>query len=608
MSTESSSTLQTFDQIWLPGWSLARSRSRDRLRALGAKDFCRSLQARSANGRSQSQRDAGECVGELFGLRNRSAERARGVQTCLMDSGGGSSIRFAELLAALSLATDLANGFPAEKGLRNCLLAVLIGQDLGLGEEELADVYYFGLLRSVGCTSFAFEEAAAVGDDRNFRSTFAGLDSSRPSDILRRAVTGLGAGAGIIGRARAVGGFLAGGKEFQVAMSQANCEAGARLAQRVGIGGHVPAALAQVHERWDGKGIPNGVAGEDLELCARIGMLAHDVTVHRVTRTREEVRAMVRERAGGQHDPQIAGAFLGRSEEMLDRIESGSAWEAVMALEPSSSPWLPDSRTDAVCRALADFTDLKSPYMLGHSTGVAELAEAAAGALGLPPAEVAAVRRASLLHDLGRASVSNAIWEKPGPLSPAEWERVRLHGYYTERVLGVSPSLRRLARLAGSHHERLDGSGYFRGDPAALQTQQVRLIAAADAYHAKTEPRPHRPALPPAEAALWLAREAAEGRLDTDAVRAVLGSAGQPPAPWRRTLPAGLSEREAQVLRLAARGTPNKAIAAALFISENTVKTHMRHIQEKVGLSTRAGLALFAMEHDMFRPNNHPPG
>src|SRR5579864_2260236 len=145
-------------------------------------------------------------------------------------------IRLVEMLAALSLATDLANGFPLEKGLRNCLLAFLIGRDMGLKEDELADVYYFGLLRSVGCTSFAYEEALATGDDRNFRNSFAGLDSSQPADMMRRAFTRLGKGSGVAGRARAISGFVAGGRGFVMGMGAANCEAGTRLAAGMGMG------------------------------------------------------------------------------------------------------------------------------------------------------------------------------------------------------------------------------------------------------------------------------------------------------------------------------------------------------------------------------------
>jgi len=260
---------------------------------------------------------------------------------------------------------------------------------------------------------------------------------------------------------------------------------------------------------------------------------------------------------------------------------------------------LPGSRIDDTARAFADFTDLKSPYTLGHSTGVAKLAEAAARKLGCADTDVAAVRRAALMHDLGRASVSNGIWDKADRLTTAEWERVRLHPYYTERVLEKAPALRPLVRLAGGHHERLDGSGYHRGDPAALLPLPSRIIAAADAYHAMTEVRPHRAPLTPEAAAQELVREVSAGRLDRDAVDAVLDASGQRAPLPKRAWPSGLSEREIDVLRLAVRGRSNRQMAGELFISEETVKTHLRHVYEKVGFSSRAGLAIFAMENDL---------
>lgn len=508
-------------------------------------------------------------------------------------------IRLGELLAALSLATDLANGFPMEKGLRNCLLAFLIGRELGLAGDELADVYYFGLLRSIGCTSYAYEEALVTGDDVNFRNSFAGLDSSQPADLMRRSFTRLGKGQGLGRRVRAIRGFVAGGRAFAMGMSAANCEAGARLAERMGMGKSVSRALNQVHERWDGKGIPCAVAGENVQVAARIGCFAHDVTVHRVEESRDEVCKMVRRRSGAQHDPRVVGAFLKHSDELLDVIESDSVWDAVLEAEPEPRPWLPESRIDDTARAFADFTDLKSPYTLGHSTGVATLAESAARRLGCADSDVTAVRRAALLHDLGRASVSNGIWDKPDRLNAAEWERVRLHPYYTERVLEKAPALRPLARMSGGHHERLDGSGYHRGDPAALLPLTSRILAAADAYHAMTEMRPHRRPLTPEAAAQELTKEVTAGHLDRDAVNGVLSAAGQRTQVARREWPAELTDREVDVIRLAVRGRTNRQMASELFVSEDTIKTHMRHVYEKVGFSSRAGLALFAMENDL---------
>jgi HD-GYP domain-containing protein (c-di-GMP phosphodiesterase class II) len=511
------------------------------------------------------------------------------------------SVRLAEILAALSLATDLANAFPIEKALRNCLLAVQLGQRLGINGQALSDVYYFSLLRSIGCTSYAYEEALAVGDDQNFRNTFAGLDSANRTDVLRRALSRLGEQAGPVGRARAIGGFLARAPRLIQGMAAGNCEAGSRLAERLGLSRGVRAALAEVHERWDGAGIPGHLAGKELTIAARIGVLCHDVTVQSATATRDEVRQMVRRRAGGEHDPEVAAAFLSESDELLNGIEAGSVWDAALEAEPEPRPWIPASRLDEVTRAFADFADLKSPYTLGHSSGVADLAESAIKRLGATESDAASLRRAGQLHDLGRVSVSNAVWDRRAPLSPADWERVRLHPYYSERLLDRSPVLRPYARLAGAHHERLDGSGYHRGSPAALLPRAARVLAVADAFHAMTEPRPYRAALEATIAKRQLQRAVTEGRLDEEAVGAVLAAAGQHAERARREWPAQLTDREVDVLRLVVIGRHNREIASQLFISQETVRTHVRHIYEKVGLSSRAGLALFAMEHDLIR-------
>ena len=224
---------------------------------------------------------------------------------------------------------------------------------------------------------------------------------------------------------------------------------------------------------------------------------------------------------------------------------------------------------------MGDFTDLASPYLVSHSGDVADLAAAAAGRCGLGAAEVVDVRRAGLLHDLGRVAVPVRIWQKGGPLTADEWERVRLHPYYTERVLTHSAFLSELAPVASSHHERLDGSGYHRGLGAAILGMPARLLAAADAYHAMTEPRRHRAPLSPEQAAETLGEECRAGLYDADAVAAVLEAAGQQVP--RIARPAGLTQREAEVIALLARGLQTKQIAAVLGISAKTADRHIEH-------------------------------
>jgi HD-GYP domain-containing protein (c-di-GMP phosphodiesterase class II) len=277
-------------------------------------------------------------------------------------------------------------------------------------------------------------------------------------------------------------------------------------------------------------------------------------------------------------------------------------WDAVAHAPEGGAP-LRGEGLDRACRAVAYFADLKSTHTLEHSTGVAELAEAAAWRLGMDEEGAAALRRAALLHDLGRVGVSTGIWDLPGALSESQWERVRLHPYYTQRALARAEGLGPLALVAAAHHERLDGSGYPGAASAAGLSMPARVLAAADAFHAMGESRAHRGPLEPARAAEELERDARSGRLDADAVAAVLAAAGQRSAQRaaRREWPAGLSEREVEVLRLIARGASNREAAERLGISPKTVGHHVQHVYAKIGVSTRAGAAVFAMEHDLLR-------
>jgi HD-GYP domain-containing protein (c-di-GMP phosphodiesterase class II) len=253
-----------------------------------------------------------------------------------------------------------------------------------------------------------------------------------------------------------------------------------------------------------------------------------------------------------------------------------------------------ETRLDAVLEAFADFVDLKSPFTVGHSRALAELVATAA-----PPEDRATLRRTALVHDLGRVSVPNGIWDKPSRLTEGEWERVRLHSYYSERILGRLYALRPMAMLAGMHHERADGSGYHRGSARADIPPGARVLAAADAYQAMTQPSAHRPALELARAAQELEAMVSSDRLDRDAVNSVLSAAGHVVKQARTEWPAGLTDREVEVLRVICRGGTKKQVASMLSISPSTVDHHVRHIYEKAGVQSRAGATLFALEHDL---------
>lgn len=506
--------------------------------------------------------------------------------------------RLAELLGALSLACDLGNDFPLEKGLRNTLLSVELARRLELASGEIATVYYVGLLRFIGCASYAHETSQVFADDNAMRGALAPVDFRYPVEALKQ-VTKLGRGP--LDRVRAAVKLMTKGERLGEGLQRTDCEVMMRGATRMGMPAAVARGLGDVHERWDGKGKPRQLAGEAIELAARILVIAHQAELHARLGGRAAACAMIERGAGGWFDPTIARCFLAHADELLAALDAPSVWDAVLAAEPAPHVHVTAARIEEIARVFAELTDLKCTFTLGHSLGVAELAAAAAQRAGLAECEVAALRLAGLLHDVGRLSVPTGIWNKRGPLSRSEWERVRLHAYQAERVLAQTPLLADISQLAGSHHERLDGSGYHRGAPAAQLAMPARLLAAADAYHALCEDRPHRPAFAADAAAAELQRMTQAGTLDRDAVRAVCEAAGHRVKKRTGGWPAGLSDREVEVLRLLARGRSEKQIAKALFISPGTVHTHVVHIYEKIGVSTRAGAALFAMENDLLR-------
>jgi HD-GYP domain-containing protein (c-di-GMP phosphodiesterase class II)/DNA-binding CsgD family transcriptional regulator len=485
-------------------------------------------------------------------------------------------LRLADLLCALSVTLDLAMSQPVEKSVRSCLLATALARELDLPEPQVRDVYYATLLRHLGCTATAHEEAFLFGPDAAaLRPVAERSDRRNPRETLALfAQTGRGAG---LHRMRYLGRTLRSGSAGEERMLTAICEVGSTLAGDLGLGPGVGTAVGQSLARWDGTGTPRGLAGDDIAIAARISDVATQAVIFDGLDGPDTALEMLRRRQRTWLDPDVVAAFERAGPGLLGQLAEADVWQAALDTEPE--PHATARRTDEVARAFAHFTDLASPYLFGHSTGVADLVTGAASVLGTD--DVAVLTQAALLHDLGRIAVPAAIWERPGPLRHGEWEQVRLHPYHTERILARSETLAPAGRIAGLHHERLDGSGYHRQAFGALVPQPARLL--------------------PEAAAGVVLDEAKAGRLDPECVRAVLETAGQPAAP-RITWPAGLTDREVEVLRLLARGRSNREIAYDLVLSPRTAKHHVQHIYAKIGVSTRPAAALFAMRHGLFTP------
>jgi HD-GYP domain-containing protein (c-di-GMP phosphodiesterase class II) len=507
-------------------------------------------------------------------------------------------IRAAELVAALSVATDLGTGQPLEHALRSAVLAVRLGELAGASADELADTYYVALLHASGCTSNGHEAGQLFGDDITHRAAFYLIDPTKPDEVLEfyRAFVGLGRPPEV--RAKMLEQAIADAGPRARESLETMCEVAQRFASWLDLRPSIQEALEYVFARWDGLGLP-AVAGEQIPLSIRLLHVAKDASLFLSAAGPERACAVLEQRSGAAYEPRLAELAVANLDAMLGELDESRMWEYALAIEPSPPVWLHGDAIDAGFATIAAITGLKSPWLREHCAAVAELAEAAAWRANLDEDDVTVIRRAALAHDLGRVGVPNSIWEKPAALAFGEWERVRLHAHFTERAFAQSPALAAIGRIAGAHHERLDGSGYHRGVRAPELDQAAHILAAADCYVAMREARPHRPALDAAGAEAELLRDASEGRLDPDAVAAVLTAAGHRVSKRSRELPAGLTPRELEVLLALVRGDSNQAIGDALGISAKTAGHHVQHIYEKAGVRSRAAATLWAFEQEL---------
>lgn len=504
------------------------------------------------------------------------------------------ALRLAEPLAALSLASDLARGHPQEEALRATSVAMRIANTLRLDPTHREAVYYSTLLRYVGCTATSPEYVAAYGaSDITVRNRGDYVDVASAREAMRFIYSLTDERGGL----RRIGRFLTSLRAARAAgvdAARADCEVGAALLRQFGLPPPVQDAVLHSFERWDGKGWPDGLRGDAVPLATRIASAAFTATMFAEIDS-DIARETVETRAGSALDPDVARALLDDFDSVASAHE-GDSWIAALDAEPSPVRRVHADELPAIARGYAHAADLKSTYLHGHSTAVAEHARAAAESAGLDAPAAMQLVCAAYMHDIGRVGVDTRIWDRRSPLTTAEWEEVRLHPYHTERILMRAECLRSIAPIAAAHHERPDGSGYHRRLDAAGLPREAQLLIGCDVFQAMTEDRPHRPAHPAAAAA-----DAVRALgLDSPVVTAVLDAQGMTAA-YRTEFPAGLSEREVEVLRLLARGLTNEEAGRRLHIAASTVHTHTIHIYDKIGGRTRAAMALFAMEHGLLR-------
>jgi HD-GYP domain-containing protein (c-di-GMP phosphodiesterase class II) len=412
-------------------------------------------------------------------------------------------VRLAELLSALGHALDLTEGQPPGHCVRCCWIGIHIGREIGLGDAEISDLYYTLLLKDLGCSSNAARICQLyLADDLSFKRDFKEIDGSLPQ-ALRFVLAHTGLQAGLAERFRALVNIFQNGGEIARELIDTRCHRGAEIARRMRFSEAVALGIENLDEHWDGRGLPARASGEAIPVYSRIALMAQVIDVFLTAEGADAARREVRHRAGTWFDPRLVAAFERVADRtgFWDALAGGNLQQAIYALEPAQSLRLVDEDyLDDIAEAFAQVIDSKSPYTSGHSSRVTLFSDLIAEELGFTPERRRWLRRAALLHDIGKLGVSNTILDKPGKLDDAEWTAMKMHAAYSETILSRIAAFRELAPVASAHHERLDGKGYPRGLTSEQIVIETRVITTADIFDALTADRPYRPAMPVSQA------------------------------------------------------------------------------------------------------------
>ncbi len=408
-------------------------------------------------------------------------------------------MRVSEVLSALSFALDLTEGQPMGHSVRSCIFGMYIAREIGLPLESQGNLYYGLLTKDAGCSTNASRMFQILGtDDIKAKRDVKTTDWTRLGwESLEYALSHVKTGAPFLERVQALFDVARHQERNAKEMVQIRCERGAAIVRRIGLAEETAAAIHSLDELWNGAGQPDGLRGEEIPLLARIMNLAQTVDVFYTAQGQQAALDVTKKRSGRWFDPDLVRAFHSAAKNETLWADVDDAAKKVTGFEPRQDVLAADEDTlDRICLAFADVIDAKSPFTYRHSTGVAGAAVAIARELSMSAAEVTLIRRAALLHDIGKLSVSNAILDKPAKLTDDEWAVVRKHPYYSYEILRRIPSFGDLSEIAASHHEKLNGTGYFRGTTAEHLSLPARILVVADIYDALAAKRPYRDALP----------------------------------------------------------------------------------------------------------------
>ena len=438
----------------------------------------------------------------------------------------GNGPRLAELLGALSLALDMTEGQPAGHCQRSCWIGQHIGRAIGLSTLEMRELYYATLLKDAGCSSNAARVCQLfLTDDRSFKRDIKIAGSSLPG-MFRFVLSHTGLKAGLADRFRALVNAVQNGGQIARELTETRCSRGAQIARQLRFGEAVAEGIASLDEHWDGSGAPEGMSGDEIPLFSRIALLAQVVDVFHTSVGAQATRTEVARRSGRLLDPRLCDVFdvLSRDADFWRGLAADDLEQRLFEMEPARQPQpVDDDYLDDIALAFGQVVDAKSPFTSGHSERVALVADQVSRGLGLDEDQRRWLRRGALLHDVGKLGVSNLILDKPGSLTPEEWALMQRHAMHTEQILGRISAFGMLARVAGAHHERLDGSGYPRGLDARHVRLETRIITTADVFDALTADRPYRAAMS-VEQALGIMRADIGKGIDADCFVALEGA------------------------------------------------------------------------------------